>query len=50
MIADLATLFRCKGMVGGQVADIEGDRRQLKLQELEFIHQHKTADLINLFR
>lgn len=46
MIADLALYSGAKGMVGGQVADIEGDRRQLTLEELEFIHQHKTADLL----
>lgn len=46
MIADLALYAGAGGMVGGQVADIEGDRRQLNLQELEFIHQHKTADLL----
>lgn len=46
MVADLAYYSGARGMVGGQVADIEGDERQLNLQELEFIHQHKTADLL----
>lgn len=46
MIADLALYAGAEGMVGGQVADIEGDGRELNLQDLEYIHQHKTADLL----
>lgn len=31
------------GIVGGQVADIKGEGKKLKIEELEFIHRHKTA-------
>lgn len=34
------------GMVGGQMADIEGEGKQLSLAELEYIHKHKTGDLL----
>ncbi len=33
-------------MVGGQAADILGEQGMTKLSELEFIHLHKTSDLI----
>ncbi|GAK12807.1 octaprenyl-diphosphate synthase [Geomicrobium sp. JCM 19039] len=35
-----------RGMVGGQVADIEGEDRALRLEELEWIHRHKTGALL----
>ncbi|GIP37600.1 farnesyl-diphosphate synthase [Paenibacillus sp. J31TS4] len=44
--ADLATYAGAKGMVGGQVADILGEQGLTSLEELEYIHRHKTADLI----
>ena len=38
----------CYGMIGGQTADVEAEKRQLEIDEekLMFIHQHKTAALI----
>lgn len=33
-------------MIGGQVADIEGEKRSLTLSELESVHQRKTGALI----
>jgi geranylgeranyl diphosphate synthase type II len=33
-------------MVGGQMADIEGEGKRLNLEELEYIHRHKTGDLL----
>jgi geranylgeranyl diphosphate synthase, type II len=33
-------------MVGGQTADILGEQGITSLQELEYIHLHKTSDLI----
>jgi geranylgeranyl diphosphate synthase, type II len=35
-----------KGMVGGQAADMEGENRKLNLDELQYIHRHKTGDLL----
>jgi geranylgeranyl diphosphate synthase type II len=34
------------GMVGGQVADLEAERRAIQPAELEYIHRSKTAALI----
>ncbi|HEX7125364.1 MAG TPA: farnesyl diphosphate synthase [Thermodesulfobacteriota bacterium] len=34
------------GMVGGQMADLEGEGRAVTLEEVEFIHLRKTAALI----
>ncbi|WP_108670847.1 polyprenyl synthetase family protein [Peribacillus acanthi] len=34
------------GMVGGQVADMEGENKQLTLEELRYIHKHKTGQLL----
>ncbi|MGC5324425.1 polyprenyl synthetase family protein [Brevibacillus sp. SYSU BS000544] len=46
LVAELAMRAGAKGMVGGQMADIEGEGRQLNLEELEYIHTHKTGDLL----
>ncbi|WP_096434720.1 polyprenyl synthetase family protein [Alteribacter populi] len=35
------------GMVGGQVADMEGENRSLSIEELEYIHDHKTGELLS---
>lgn len=34
------------GMIGGQVVDIESENKLLELEQLNFIHKHKTAALI----
>ena len=34
------------GMIGGQVADLEAERKPIELMALEFIHRSKTAALI----
>jgi geranylgeranyl diphosphate synthase, type II len=46
LIAELGKRAGATGMVGGQMADIEGEGQQLSLAELEFIHRHKTGDLL----
>lgn len=46
LIAELGQRAGATGMVGGQMADIEGETKQLELSQLEFIHQHKTGDLL----
>ncbi|WP_445493146.1 polyprenyl synthetase family protein [Niallia sp. 03133] len=35
-----------EGMVGGQVADMEGEEKKLNKNELEYIHIHKTGKLL----
>ncbi|WP_106589449.1 polyprenyl synthetase family protein [Salsuginibacillus halophilus] len=42
----LAQAAGAEGMVGGQIADIEGENRSLSLEELEYIHHHKTGELL----
>jgi len=44
VVRELAAAAGSRGVVGGQVADIAADDRMTQ-EELEFIHQHKTADL-----
>ncbi|MET3507594.1 polyprenyl synthetase family protein [Halalkalibacter oceani] len=46
IVAEIAKASGPEGMVGGQVADIEGENRQLTLEELTYIHHHKTGDLL----
>ena len=33
-------------MVGGQVADMEAEGKRLTIDELEYIHKHKTGKLL----
>jgi geranylgeranyl diphosphate synthase type II len=46
LIAELGKRAGATGMVGGQMADIEGEGKALSLEELEYIHLHKTGDLL----
>lgn len=46
IVEDLAKLAGAAGMVGGQVADMLGEQGITSIAELEFIHLHKTSDLI----
>ncbi|WP_284701564.1 polyprenyl synthetase family protein [Cytobacillus spongiae] len=46
LIAKLAQSSGAEGMVGGQVADIAGEDKQLTLEEIEYIHVHKTGKLL----
>lgn len=41
----LAEAVGAEGLIGGQVADLEGTGRQLDLDALEYIHSHKTGAL-----
>ncbi|NEW06205.1 polyprenyl synthetase family protein [Paenibacillus sp. SYP-B3998] len=43
---ELSVLAGARGMVGGQAADMLGEQGITKLEELEYIHTHKTSDLI----
>ncbi|SCB86581.1 geranylgeranyl diphosphate synthase, type II [[Bacillus] enclensis] len=46
LIGLLAQSAGPEGMVGGQVADIEGENKKLSVEELETIHVHKTGKLL----
>jgi geranylgeranyl diphosphate synthase type II len=46
IVEDLSKLAGAPGMVGGQAADMEGEQGITRLEELEYIHVHKTSDLI----
>jgi len=46
VICELSRYAGPQGMVGGQMADLLGEGKQLQLAELQYIHQHKTADLL----
>jgi len=46
LILELSRAAGAEGMVGGQVADMEGEKSTLDLQELESIHHRKTGDLL----
>lgn len=46
LVIALAKAAGTEGMVGGQVADMEGEGKDLTLAELEYIHIHKTGKLL----
>lgn len=46
LILSLAQASGAAGMVAGQSMDLEAENRQITLQELEALHQHKTGALI----
>lgn len=46
LMGQLARLAGPEGMVGGQVADIEGEQKELSLTQLKQVHKRKTGDLI----
>ena len=46
IVREIAAAGGPAGLVGGQVADIEAEGRDLALPELEFIHARKTGALI----
>ncbi|MBB3127567.1 geranylgeranyl diphosphate synthase type II [Paenibacillus rhizosphaerae] len=46
IVKDLAEMAGPRGMVGGQAADMEGEQGLTDLEHLQYIHQHKTGDLI----
>ncbi|WP_026563642.1 polyprenyl synthetase family protein [Bacillus sp. UNC41MFS5] len=46
LVLELAKAAGTEGMVGGQVADMEGEGKSLTLEELEYIHIHKTGKLL----
>ncbi|QJC51791.1 polyprenyl synthetase family protein [Paenibacillus albicereus] len=46
IVEDLSRLSGPAGMVGGQAADMQGEQGATALPELQYIHEHKTSDLI----
>jgi geranylgeranyl diphosphate synthase type II len=46
VIAEVAEAAGTRGMVGGQVVDIESEGKRISAETLEYIHAHKTAALI----
>ncbi|WP_419956183.1 polyprenyl synthetase family protein [Neobacillus niacini] len=46
LIMEMAKAAGSEGMVGGQVADMEGEGKTLSVEELEYIHIHKTGKLL----
>ena len=46
LVIEMAKAAGSEGMVGGQVADMEGEGKALTIEELEYIHIHKTGKLL----
>lgn len=46
MVLELARTAGSLHLVGGQVADLEGEGKQLPLDDLRFVHEGKTAALL----
>jgi geranylgeranyl diphosphate synthase, type II len=46
LVKGLSSAAGALGMVGGQVADMEGENRKLTLEQLEYIHINKTGKLL----
>lgn len=46
VVLELAKAIGTGGMLGGQMADLEAEGQDLNLDEVEFIHVHKTGMLI----
>jgi geranylgeranyl diphosphate synthase type II len=46
IVLELARGAGIEGMVGGQMADLEGEGKELSLDRLEYIHSRKTGALI----
>ncbi|MDA1878042.1 (2E,6E)-farnesyl diphosphate synthase [Bacillus cereus group sp. BY10-2LC] len=46
LVLELAKAAGPEGMVGGQVADMDAEGKRLTIDELEYIHKHKTGKLL----
>ncbi|GGF88396.1 polyprenyl synthetase family protein [Paenibacillus aceti] len=46
IVEELSLFAGPAGMVGGQAADMEGEQGLTSLEQLQYIHKHKTGDLI----
>jgi geranylgeranyl diphosphate synthase type II len=46
VLCDIATATGARGMVGGQVIDLESEDKRITVEELEHLHQLKTGALL----
>ncbi len=46
VIQEVAQAIGTRGMIGGQVADVEAVRKNLSSSDLQYIHTHKTGALL----
>lgn len=46
IVLELAEAIGTGGMLAGQMADLEAERRKVSLDDVRFIHEHKTGKLI----
>lgn len=46
MVRELAVATGASGMIGGQVADMEGERQEVTEARVRYVHERKTAALI----
>jgi len=46
LVVEVAQAIGSRGMIGGQVLDLESEGKELTPHQVEYIHQHKTAFLI----
>jgi len=46
VIVELARASGAEGLVGGQVVDIQSEDKEVGLEVLKYIHEHKTAALL----
>jgi len=46
VVKELAHSLGTKGMIGGQIVDIESEEKSVDLATVDYIHYHKTAALI----
>ncbi len=46
VVTELAESIGTQGMLAGQIADMEAEDRPLSLEEITFVHEHKTGKLI----
>lgn len=46
VVSELAMAIGTSGMLGGQMADVEAEGKENSIEQIEFIHKHKTGKLI----
>ncbi|MBM7604586.1 geranylgeranyl diphosphate synthase type II [Metabacillus crassostreae] len=46
LVSELVNAAGAQGMVGGQIADMQGEAKALSLEELQSIHENKTGKLL----
>ena len=47
LLRDFARVMGSQGMIGGQIVDIESEGHDIDIPILQYIHTHKTGELIN---